>query len=427
MHGGDIDERTGRWSCPSCTDGYPKAFPSALTLINTSGAKQSTFPNAAAWPEDMSEVVLETWVNGWFTTFWQLQSFDASLGRVALGKGGFHGGQPHMLDGIQKDGTVGGPDEFLPEGNFTNPLDAPSMGGVMIQNLLAELDVEEEWYFNSSSRTLYFFPNRTLTNGTAPTPPTEKDSGKLAVVRLQNLLRIQGAGAGPTAVPGKSAGWNPARNITLRGLGLRDAGWTVLSPHGAPSGGDWGMQSPQYAGTAGAVYLSGTEGVRFEGCTFKYLAGNGIFLAGYNRDTTVASSELTLIGDSPIALWGYTKSDDPQMPPGTGMDGSDGNQPRGTQVVGNLCHEYGYNQKQSSCVFMAKSGATNISGNIMFNAARAHINQNDGFMGGTNIELNLIYSSCRESSDHGPFNSWSVFHPLRTTFCTAASFACANV
>ena len=87
------------------------------------------------------------------------------------------------------------------------------------------------------------------------------------------------------------------------------------------------------------------------------------------------------------------------MPRGTGMDGSDGNQPRGTQVRGNLCHEYGFNQKQSSCVFMAKSMETNITGSkivifldlravrlanpkiitisdIMFNAARAHINQN---------------------------------------------------
>ncbi len=139
MHGGEIDERTGRWTCPGCTDGYPKAFPSALTLVNTSGAVQSTFPHAHHWPDDISEAVLETWVNGWFTTFWELQSWDPATAHIVLGKGGFHGGQPHMLDGIQKDGSVGGPDEFLPEANFTNPLDAPSMGGVMIQNLLAEV------------------------------------------------------------------------------------------------------------------------------------------------------------------------------------------------------------------------------------------------------------------------------------------------
>ena len=80
-------------------------------------------------------------VNGWFTTFWELQSWDGdpTTAHLVLGKGGFHGGQPHMLDGIQADGSIGGPDEFLPEANFTNPLDAPSMGGVMIQNLLAEV------------------------------------------------------------------------------------------------------------------------------------------------------------------------------------------------------------------------------------------------------------------------------------------------
>ena len=221
---------------------------------------------------------METWVNGWFTTFWQLKSYDDAAAKFELGRGGFHGGQPHMLDGIKTDGSIGGPDEFLPEGNFTNPLDSPSMSGVMIQNLLAELDAKEEWYYNKTSRTLYFFPNRTVA-ATNATPPTQKDTGgPLAIVRLQNLLSVQGAGAGPTAVPGTSAGWNPAKNITVRGIGFRDAGYTYLAPHGAPSGGDWGMQSPQYSATAGAVYLSGTEGVRFEQCTFKYLGGNGAVL-----------------------------------------------------------------------------------------------------------------------------------------------------
>ncbi len=63
-----------------------------------------------------------------------------------------------------------------------------------------------------------------------------QDTGKLAAVHLRNLVRVEGEGAGPTAVPGRSAGWKPAQNITFRGIGFRDAGWTVLAPHGAPSG-----------------------------------------------------------------------------------------------------------------------------------------------------------------------------------------------
>merc|ERR1712125_156196 len=37
---------------------------------------------------------------------------------------------------------------------------------------------------------------------------------------------------------------------------------------------------------------------------------------------------------------------------------------------------------------------------------RAAININDGFGGGTVIESNLLFNTCRESGDHGPFNSW---------------------
>ena len=32
-------------------------------------------------------------------------------------------------------------------------------------------------------------------------------------------------------------------------------------------------------------------------------------------------SHATQIGDTAIALWGYTQGDDPQQPPGTGVDG----------------------------------------------------------------------------------------------------------
>merc|ERR1712083_892947 len=42
----------------------------------------------------------------------------------------------------------------------------------------------------------------------------------------------------------------------------------------------------------------------------------------------------------------------------------------------------------------------------MGNGPRAGINLNDGFGGGEEISNNLIFSTCRESGDHGPINSW---------------------
>lgn len=48
------------------------------------------------------------------------------------------------------------------------------------------------------------------------------------------------------------------------------------------------------------------------------------------------------------------------------------------------------------------------------NGPRAGINANDGFGGGDEIAHNLVFSTCRESGDHGPFNSWDR-QPFLTT------------
>ena len=69
-------------------------------------------------------------------------------------------------------------------------------------------------------------------------------------------------------------------------------------------------------------------------------------------------------------------------------------------------HEIGIFQKQSSMWFQSKSCSNYISHNIFFNGPRAGINFNDGFGGNSTIFKNIIFNTCRESGDHGPFNSW---------------------
>ena len=54
-----------------------------------------------------------------------------------------------------------------------------------------------------------------------------------------------------------------------------------------------------------------------------------------------------------------------------GIDGTKGNQPRGTLVKSNLCHEIGLYEKQSSCWFQAKTAQTKIDSNLFFNGPRA--------------------------------------------------------
>ena len=86
--------------------------------------------------------------------------------------------------------------------------------------------------------------------------------------------------------------------------------------------------------------------------------------------------------------------------------GLGGLQPRGTVVEGNWVHEIGHIQKQSSFYFQAITAQATIRNNVVFNIPRAAINFNDGFGGGAIIEHNLLFNTCRESSDHGAFNSW---------------------
>ena len=192
------------------------------------------------------------------------------------------------------------------------------------------------------------------------------------------------------------------------GLTLRDTAYTYLEPHGLPSGGDWALQKQ------GAITLVGTEGVTVRDCLLTRLDGNALFIGGYTRNLTVSNNEFSFIGDSAMASWGDTSAQLNQngtlTVPGrfkVGPDGRGGEQPRGSLIEGNLVHEIGLWQKQSSLWFQAVTAQTTLRNNIFFNGPRAGLNFNDGFGGGDMITGNLLLNCVRESSDHGPWNSWS--------------------
>ena len=85
-----------------------------------------------------------------------------------------------------------------------------------IENVLEELDDANEWYYDHRSGQLYF-----AFNGTQPT-----DEEWIAT-RTKVLFNVSGTAA------------NPAKDITISGIQIRDTALTWLDPHGLPSGGDW--------------------------------------------------------------------------------------------------------------------------------------------------------------------------------------------
>lgn len=340
----NFDPPAGYW-CGNRTQGggaFTYRIPSGM-VADKSVLVNQPYKNAAG-------AIIQAWRPGhWASWMFEVESYDAKNSTFMFSKGGFQGAR----------GNDNG-DEFY------------------IENVMEELDSPSEWFFDKSSKTLYFYYNAT----SGQTPP---DDTLYVVLALKTLVKIQASQS------------SPAKGITIRGVNFRDTAYTYMDPHGMPSGGDWGLER------MGVLYIEGTEMTTVDSCIFERLEGNAIMVSGYNRNTSIHANEFVWIGSSAIAQWGYTNGSSAS---GMGYDGTYGNQPRFTNISYNFVHELGIWEKQSSFYFQAKSCQNYIYRNIFFNGPRAGINFNDGFGGGSEIVENILFNSCRESSDHGPFNSW---------------------
>eukprot|EP00040_Diaphanoeca_grandis_P035793 m.225897 g.225897 ORF g.225897 m.225897 type:complete len:841 (-) comp33472_c0_seq5:209-2731(-) len=262
------------------------------------------------------------------------------------------------------------------KGGFQDARADPEGAEWYVENVFEFLDASNEFFYSPEQRNLYV-----AYNGTTPPP-----QGSIIATHLQTLMNIQGNLT------------HPVVDVAVTNIVFRDAAQTFLEPHGVPSCGDWALQ--RMAG----VFIERSERTLVDNCTFTRMDGNGVMLSKYNRNATISNSEFVYIGDTAMAAWGFT---DEFSNNGTrGFDGTDGDFPRYTLIQNNVVRELGLYEKQSSAWFQAKSMQTTLRKNIFFNGPRAGINFNDGFGGGNIIENNLLFNFCRESSDHGPFNSW---------------------
>eukprot|EP00930_Biecheleria_cincta_P022721 TRINITY_DN16550_c0_g1_i1.p1 TRINITY_DN16550_c0_g1~~TRINITY_DN16550_c0_g1_i1.p1 ORF type:complete len:805 (-),score=124.45 TRINITY_DN16550_c0_g1_i1:431-2791(-) len=327
------------------------------------------FPNGPY--EHGEDARLFVWRPGrWANWMFDIANYDAATGNFTFGRGGNQGAR----------GENSGSDFF-------------------IENVMEELDHPGEFFFDKRTSKLYLYHNGT---GAPPADATYITPQKQVLV---NMTGSQ---------------WNPVKNMKIQGIKFSAAAPTYMEPHGVPSAGDWALD--RYS----AVFLQGTEGTLIDGCQFQRLDGNAVMVSGYNRDVTIQNSDFAYIGGNAVAAWGYTNetTSDPGRPgvklanvPAAGVDGTDGEHPRRTTVQNCSAREIGLYEKQSSFFIQAKTAESRVLSNVFFNGPRAGINTNDGFGGGDEIAYNLVFSTCRESGDHGPFNSWDR-QPYLTTVRT---------
>ena len=235
-----------------------------------------------------------------------------------------------------------------------------------MDNIFEELDSPGEWFYDDKTNMLYIAQNGTSLpeEGVAPV--------------LDELIVVMGTQD------------QPVMNITIVNLTLAHSATTYFSSYEVPSGGDWSVHR------GAAVFIEGAEHVLVQNCLFDSPGGNGLFLSNYVRDAVIEGNEFVWVGDNAIVAVGSANL----------IDGTDGNQPRGTKVLGNLVHEIGIYGKQVCAYVQSVACQTMLVGNVFFNGPRAGINFNDGFGGGNILENNLMFNMVRETGDHGTFNSW---------------------
>lgn len=324
---------------------------------------------------------------GWYNNRFAITGYDSVRATMNLSldgiwpAGGWQGGRTwHTLD--------------APQGTHNGPL----IGGSWhVNGIFQELDAQGEYFFNSSTRELFFIWNTSLLpNGQAPLPPGSPPPASLVLVapQLEVFFNITGTPQ------------NPVQDVSFIGLGFRDQRDGMLEDWMVPSGGDWALRR------AGLITFSGTERASVVNCSFVRTDGTAIHIDKYARNATIEGNEFVWLGMSAVTLQGDTVED----------DATGGTQPWGTVMSGNLVHEIGIIEKQSSALFLSKSAFTRVENNVFFNGPRAMVNVNDYMGGGDNFTYNAMWNTCRESGDHGPMNSWNRM-PFATRFASGGQEA----
>jgi hypothetical protein len=264
---------------------------------------------------------------------------------------------------------------------------------VVAENIFEELDTQNEWFYDNKTGKLYFYPDFDIN--------IHDQSLTVEATTNSDLLNIKGYNY-----------TNPIHDVTFSNFNFTNTKRSMfisVKQYIPLLRGDWCVQK------AGAVYIENGKNINIANSNFINMGGNAIFMYGYNANNQIYNNEMLNLGASGVQVIGNTNSiDDPSfwqsqkttVKHPTQIGPISENYPRDIVISNNHIENIGVYEKQSAGVNLSVSSRIKILHNTIHMSARSNINVNDGTFGGHEIAYNDLYDSQRETTDHGPFNSW---------------------
>jgi hypothetical protein len=265
-----------------------------------------------------------------------------------------------------------------------------------VENIFEELDTVNEWFYNKSTKFLYYFPQVGQDPGKA----------KFETPQIAHLFEFKGSET------------NQVRNINISGLMLTQTLRTFMQNKEPLLRSDWTI----YRG--GAVVYEGAINCVLKNCSLVNLGGNAVFFNNFNRNNEVSGCQISDIGASAICFVGDPNAvrspsfEYSKFVPFAQIDTIPGpktnNYPAECKVYDNLMFNLGLTEKQSAGVELSMCQSILVSHNTIYDVPRAGINISEGTWGGHIIEYNDVFNTVKETGDHGSFNSWGrdrYWHP----------------
>lgn len=259
----------------------------------------------------------------------------------------------------------------------------------MVENVFEELDAPGEWYYEKTTKTLFFYPPKGL----------NLDKVLLEVPQTESVFQLRGDED------------RLVSDVHLRNLSITQTCRTFMKTAEPLLRSDWCI----YRG--GAVVFEQTERCSLEECDLYDLGGNAVFFSNRNRHGRVYANHIYNIGGSAVCYVGSPRAvRQPLFSYGApfvnweNMDREIGpltdDYPFECTADNNLIHDIGLIEKQVAGVQISMSRRITVSYNSIYNVPRAGINISEGTWGGHLIKGNDVFNTVLETGDHGAFNSW---------------------